>query len=93
MRFKATNAGSNGRQVQSDQGVTNDIRANPYGFMSVNKSVEKDTIAYGSRMWIRMHDIWVLQEGHGVVRMLLIGCTIWLTDGDVGLLRGWIVTS
>jgi hypothetical protein len=37
--------------------------------------VEKDTVAYGSGTWVRMHDAWVLGEGHGMVRMLLTGRT------------------
>jgi hypothetical protein len=38
--------------------------------------VENDTVAYGSGMWVRMHDTWILWEGHGMVRMLLTGRTI-----------------
>jgi hypothetical protein len=47
-------------------GVTNGIRADPHGF----------TGAYGSGTWVRMHDTWVLWEGYGMVRMLLIEHTL-----------------
>jgi hypothetical protein len=56
--------------------VTNGIRTDPHGFMGAYDSVEKDTIAYGSGMWVRTHDAWVLWEGHGMVRMLLTGCMV-----------------
>jgi hypothetical protein len=39
--------------------------------MGVYRSVEKDTVAYGSGMWVRTYDAWVLREGHGMVCMLL----------------------
>jgi hypothetical protein len=42
------------------QSVTNDIGANPCGFTGAYRSVEKDTIAYGSGSWVRTHDAWVL---------------------------------
>jgi hypothetical protein len=42
-------ARSNDRQAQGGWGVTNSIRANPRGFTSAYGSVEKDTVAYGSR--------------------------------------------
>jgi hypothetical protein len=38
---------SNDHQIQSGLGVTNGIRADPYGFMDVYRSVEKDTVVYG----------------------------------------------
>jgi hypothetical protein len=62
---------SNDRQARSGWGVTNSIRADPRGFTSAYGSIEKDTVAYGSGMWVRMHDVWVLREGYGMVRMLL----------------------
>jgi hypothetical protein len=58
-------ARSNDRQTRSGWGVTNGIRADPHGFMG----------AYGSGTWVRTHDVWVLWEGHGMVRMLLTGRT------------------
>jgi hypothetical protein len=39
-------------------------------------SVEKDTGAYGSGMWVRTHDAWVLREGHSMVHMLVTGHTV-----------------
>jgi hypothetical protein len=57
-------------------GVTNGIRADPHGFTDAYGSVEKDTVAYGSGTWVRTHDVWVLWEGHGMVRMLLTGRTV-----------------
>jgi hypothetical protein len=66
----------NDHHTQSGWGVTNDIKADPCSFTSVYESVEKDTEAYGSGTWVRMHDTWVLWEGHDMVRMLLTGCTV-----------------
>jgi hypothetical protein len=43
--------------------------------MGTYESIEKDTVAYGSGTWVRMHDAWVLWERHGMVRMLLTGRT------------------
>jgi hypothetical protein len=31
---------------------------------------------YGTGTWVRTHNAWVLWEGHGMVRMLLTGCTV-----------------
>jgi hypothetical protein len=67
---------SNDRQTRGGWGVTNGIRADPRGFTGAYGSVEKDTVAYGSGTWVRTHDVWVLQEGHGMVRMLLTGRTV-----------------
>jgi hypothetical protein len=67
---------SNDRQTRGGWGVTNGIRADPRSFTGAYGSVEKDTVAYGSGTWVRTHDAWVLQEGHGMVRMLLIGRTV-----------------
>jgi hypothetical protein len=36
------------------------------------ESIEKDTVAYGSGTWVRMHDVWVLWEGHGMVCMPIL---------------------
>jgi hypothetical protein len=55
---------SNNRQAQRDWGVTNGIRADPRGFTGAYVSIEKDTVTDGSGMWVRMHDVWVLWEGH-----------------------------
>jgi hypothetical protein len=44
--------------------------------MGAYESIEKDTIAYRSGTCVRMHDVWVLREGHGMIRMLLTGCTV-----------------
>jgi hypothetical protein len=41
--------------------------------MGVYMSVEKEAVAYGSGMWVRTHDMWVLREGHGMICMLLTG--------------------
>jgi hypothetical protein len=57
-------------------GVTNGIRANPHDLTGAYGSVEKDTVAYRSGTWVHTHDVWVLLEGHGMVCMLLTGCTI-----------------
>jgi hypothetical protein len=97
-------ARSNDRQTQSDWGVTNGIRAHPRSFTGAYESVEKDTVTYRSGTWVHTHDAWVLWEGHGMVRMLLIERTVcvyqyWtllrgnvpdlgLTDEDVGVLGG-----
>jgi hypothetical protein len=51
---------SNNRQAQRDWGVTNGIRADPRGLTGAYVSIEKDTVADGSGMWVRMHDAWVL---------------------------------
>jgi hypothetical protein len=67
---------SNDCQARGAWGVTNDIRADLRGFTGTYGSVEKDTVAYGSGMWVRTHDAWVLWEGHGMVCMLLTGCTV-----------------
>jgi hypothetical protein len=56
-------------------GVTT-IRADPRNFTGAYGSVEKDMVAYGSGMGIRTHDVWVLWEGHDMVRMLLARCTV-----------------
>jgi hypothetical protein len=48
-------------------------------------SVEKDTVTYGSEMWVRTHDAWVLWEGHGMIRMLLTGRTNMTKKG-----RSWL---
>jgi hypothetical protein len=66
-------ARSNDRQAQGDWDVTNGIRADLRGFTGAYGSVEKDTVAYRSGMWVLTHDAWVLWEGHGMVRMLLTG--------------------
>jgi uncharacterized lipoprotein NlpE involved in copper resistance len=58
-------------------------------------SVEKDTVAYGSGMWLRMHDAWVLREGHGMVHMLLIERTVCICQyctyrhGQEGAFLSW----
>jgi hypothetical protein len=55
-------------------------------------------------MWVRTHDMWVLWERHSMydVCMPILDVWMWprgdvpglgLTDMDVDLLRGWIVTS
>jgi hypothetical protein len=36
------------------------------------ESIEKDMVAYGSGTWVRMHDVWVLWEGHGMVCMPIL---------------------
>jgi hypothetical protein len=69
-------ARSNDCQAQSDWGVTNDIRADLRGFTGTYGLVVKDMVAYGSGTWVRMHDAWVLREGHNMVRMLLTGRTV-----------------
>jgi hypothetical protein len=51
---------SNDHYPQSDWGVTNGIRADTRSFTGVYKSVNKDTVAYGSGMWVCTHDVWVL---------------------------------
>jgi hypothetical protein len=43
--------------------------------MGAYESVEKDTVAYGSRTWVHIYDAWVLWEGYNMVCMLLTGCT------------------
>jgi hypothetical protein len=47
-----------------------------HGFTGAYGSGEKDTVAYGSGTWVCTHDVWVLWEGHGMIRMLLTGRTI-----------------
>jgi hypothetical protein len=37
-------------------GVTIGIRVDHCSFMGTYESVEKDTVAYGSGTWVRMHD-------------------------------------
>jgi hypothetical protein len=60
---------SNDCQAQGGWGVTNCIRADHRGFTGAYGVVEKDTVAYGLGMWVRTHDVWVLWEGHDMVRM------------------------
>jgi hypothetical protein len=67
---------SNDRQACNGWGVTNGIRVDPCGFTDAYGSVEKDTVAYGSGMWVHMYDAWVLREGYGMVCMLLTERTI-----------------
>jgi hypothetical protein len=69
---------SNDRQARGGWGVTNSIRADPRGFTGAYGSVEKDTVVYRSETWVRTHDTWVLWEGHGMICMLLIGCTVYI---------------
>jgi hypothetical protein len=69
-------ARSNDHQAQSGWGVTNGIRADARSFTGAYGSVEKDTVVYGSGKWVCTHDVWVLWEGHGMVRMLLTGCMV-----------------
>jgi hypothetical protein len=38
---------------------------------TLHKCLTYDTVAYGSETWMRMHDMWVLWEKHGMVYMLL----------------------
>jgi hypothetical protein len=67
---------SNDRHTRSGWGVTNGIKADRRGFTGTYGSVEKDTVAYGSGTWVRTHDVWVLWEGHSMVRILLTGRTV-----------------
>jgi hypothetical protein len=53
-------ASCNDHQTWSGLGVTIGIKAYPRGFMDVYGSIEKDTVAYESGMWVHMHDVWVL---------------------------------
>jgi hypothetical protein len=52
-------------------------------------------VAYRSGMWIRTHDVWVLWEGHGMVRMLLTTrmvhvCQYWIYGhGQEGTFLAW----
>jgi hypothetical protein len=50
-------------------------QSRPSDFTGAYGSVEKDMVAYGSGMWVRMHNAWVLWEGYSMVHMLLTGCT------------------
>jgi hypothetical protein len=93
---------SNDCLTRDGWGVINGIRADPHSFTGTYVSVEKDTVAYGLRMWVHMHDTWVLWEGHGMVRMLLTGRTnvakrgcSWLGADRRGRRssKGWIVAS
>jgi hypothetical protein len=58
-------------------------------------SVEKDTVAYESGTWVHKYDMWVLSEGHDMVRMLLTGHTIrvcqsWTYEhGEEGTFLAW----
>jgi hypothetical protein len=50
--------------------------------MGAYGSVKKDTVAYVLGTWVRTYDVWVLWEGHIMVRMLLTGravrvCQYW----------------
>jgi hypothetical protein len=65
---------SNDHQARSGWDVS--ISADPHGFTGAYGLVEKDMVAYGSETWVRTYDAWVLREGHGMVRMLLLGCTV-----------------
>jgi hypothetical protein len=42
-------------------------------------------VAYGSGMWVRMHEMWVLWEGQDMVRMLLTRRTDMAKKG-----RSWL---
>jgi hypothetical protein len=63
--------------------------------MGAYGSVEKDTVVYGSGMWVSTHDAWVLWEGHGMVCMLLTGrtvrvCEYWMyVRGQDGTFLAW----
>jgi hypothetical protein len=63
--------------VASGWGVTNGIRADSHGFTGAYRSVDKDTVAYGLRTWVHTHDAWVLMEGYGMVRMLVLDVQTW----------------
>jgi hypothetical protein len=39
-------------------------------------SIEKNMVAYGSETWVHTYDTCVIWERHGMVSMLLTGCTI-----------------
>jgi hypothetical protein len=86
---------NNDRQARGGWGVTNGIRADPHGFTDAYESVEKDTVAYGSGMWVRTYDAWVLWEGHGMVHMLLTRytvcvCQYWTYErGQEGTFLAW----
>jgi hypothetical protein len=67
---------SNDRQTRSDGSVINGIKADPRDFMSAYGSVEKDMVAYEFQTWVRTYDMWVLWEGHDMIRMLLIRRTV-----------------
>jgi hypothetical protein len=51
---------SNDREARGGWGVTNNIRADPRGFMGAYGSVEKDTVVYGLVTWVHTHDVCVL---------------------------------
>jgi hypothetical protein len=44
--------------------------------MGVYRSVEMDTVVYGSGTWVYTHDAWVIWEGHGMMHMLLTEHTV-----------------
>jgi hypothetical protein len=75
--------------------LQNGIRADPRGFTCAYESVKKDTVVYGSEMWVHTHDTWVLWEGHGMVRILLTGrmvyvCQYWMYErGQEGMFLAW----
>jgi hypothetical protein len=75
--------------------VINAIRDGPHGFTGAYESVEKDIVAYGLGTWVRTHDMWVLQEGHNMVHMLLTRCMIRVCQywtyrcGQEGMFLAW----
>jgi hypothetical protein len=54
-----------------------------------------NTVAYGSGMWVRMYDVWVLWEGHGMIHILLTGRTVRIYQywtyghGQEGMFMAW----
>jgi hypothetical protein len=86
---------SNDRQARSGWGDTNGIRADHHSFTGAYGSVENDMVAYGSGTWVRTHNAWVLREGHGMVCMLLTGCTVRVCQywtykrGQEGTILAW----
>jgi hypothetical protein len=51
-------------------------QSHPHSFTGAYGPVEKDTVAYRPRMWVCLHDAWVLREGHSMVCMLLTRRTV-----------------
>jgi hypothetical protein len=68
--------GNNDHHIQSGWCVTNGIRADQRDFTYAYESVEKDTVANGSGIWVHTHDLWVLREGHSMVHIMLTGRTL-----------------
>jgi hypothetical protein len=57
-------------------GVLQMVSESTLAVSRVRTSQLRRTVTYGSVTWVRTHYVWVLWEGHDMIRMLLTGCTV-----------------